>query len=416
VLWAYVLGGIVRLLLLSPIFLLLAGIFSLSTAFNLHAEAVSDKPIEIGAVMELTGPNAARGQLRRKGMEDYFNYMNETTSGISGHKVSLKVFDGSTELPNVLKDVENFCHSGLPAISTVCSTNAPEEIHAVFLNHRIPHIDVSNCQASLHSLGTYTYLPFEGNVLNCYAILQYIETIHRGSMPPKVGILSTSDRCGKSIQASSRAYASDHRMEIVAVEQFSPGTHDLKPAMLKFKDMGAEYILMQCSGADAVNALKSADGIHYGVPFFSSWQLVDSDFLNGGKTFNRRRTNISFPGCLPGDGTPGIHLIKILMDRYQSVSAFRIAYWEGVSIAAIMARALQKAHETLGRIDSSTVNLALETFQNEDFGGLIPNITYTDTNHRASFVTRIAGVNNDGTFMPLTTFWNPKTEQVTILP
>ncbi len=366
--------------------------------------------------MDLTGPGAAEGKLKRKGMEDYFHYMNETASGISGHKVSLKVIDGGAELPNVLKDVETFCNSNKSNISAVYTNAVPEKIKAIFLNHKIPHIDASNCPMRLHPPDSYTYLPFGTNNLNCYAILQYIETIHEGSAPPRVGILSANDHCGKSIQASNKAYASNHRVEIVAVEQFAPGTHDLKPAMLKFKNMGAEYILMQCSGSDAVTALKSADGIHYGIPFFGTWKMVDTDFLSGGKTLIRRRTSVSFPGCLPGDGTPGINLIKILMDRYKPVATFHTAYWEGVSIAAIMARALQKAHKTLGKIDSSTVNLALETFQNEDFGGLIPNITYTDTNHRASFVTRIARVNKNGTFMPLTNFWNPKTEKVTILP
>ncbi len=405
-----------RRLLLSSILFAVAGIFSLSAAVDLHAEKVSDKTIKIGAIVDLTGPNATQGQLTLKGMEDYFHYMNETTSGISGRKFSLRVIDGGAKLSDVLKNVEKFCNSEKAPISAIYSAANSEKIKAVFLKSRVPHIDAPNCQEILGPPVPYTYLPFGSTTLNCYAILQYIEMIHAGPDPPRVGILSANDVCGKSIHAPSRTYASKHRMEIVAVEQFTPGTHDLEPAMLKFKDMGAEYILIQCTGIDAVTAFKSADRIHYNVPFFSTWKLVDTDFLNRGKTLIRRRTNISFPGCLPGDSKPGISLVKILMDRYKSVSTFHPAYWEGVSIAAVMARALQRAHEKLGKIDGETVNLALETFQNEDFGGLIPEITYTNTNHRASFVTRIARVSKNGTFMPLTNFWNPKTEKVTILP
>ena len=140
-------------------------------------------------------------------------------------------------------------------------------------------------------------------------------------------------------------------LKIVSVEQFTPGTKDLKPAMLKLKGVGAEYIFMRCAPSDAVTALKSADRINYNVPFFSAWTLMDTDFFNLGKRLIRNRTNISFPGCLPGDGTSGINLMKMLIDRYKSVSGFHTAYWEGVSIAAIMARALQKARETLDKID-----------------------------------------------------------------
>ena len=180
--------------------------------------------------------------------------------------------------------------------------------------------------------------------------------------------------------------------------------------------MGAEYIFMQCAPSDAMAALKSADRINYNVPFFGAWTLADADFFNLEKNLIRNRLNVSFPGCLPGDSTSGINLIKMLMERYKSASGFHTAYWEGVSVAAIMARAIQRAHETLGKIDGPTVNLALETFENEDFGELIPNMTYTDTNHSASFVTRIVRVNENQTFTPLTKFWNPKTEKVTIIP
>jgi len=393
-----------------------AGIFSFSAVVNLHAETVSETTLKIGAVVDLLGPNATQGRLNLKGMEDYFHYMNETTSGISDHRFSLCVIDGGATPSDALKDVEKFCNSEKAPISAVFRTAISEKIKTIFLNHKIPHIDAPDCQKLLRPPDSYTYLPFGSATLNCYAILQYIEMIHVGPAPPKVGILSTDDACGKSIHAPSRAYASKHPIEIVAVEQFKPGTRDLKPAMLKFKDMGAEYIFMQCTGLDAVTALQSADRIHYNIPFFCTWNVVDADFLNAGKKLIGRRTNVSFPGCLPGDENPGINLIKILMDRYKSVSTFHTAYWEGVSIAAVMARALQRAHETLGKIDSETAGLALETFQSEDFGGLIPDITYTDTNHRASFVTRIARANKNGTFMPLTNFWNPKTEKVTILP
>ena len=410
------LGGVVRRLSLSSILFTVVGIFSLIAAVDLHAEKVSDNTLKIGAIVDLTGPNAAQGQLNRKGMEDYMRYLNETTAGISGRRLSLRVIDGGAKVSDVLNGVEEFCNSEKPPISAVFSDANSEKIKPIFLKSKIPHIDAPSCQSILSPPVPYTYLPFGSTTLHCYAILQYIEMTHAGPHPPRVGILSAKDACGKSILAPSRAYVSNHRMEIVSVEQFTPGKHDLDAAMAKFKDMGAEYIVMQCNGIDAVTAFKSADRIHYNVPFFSPWKLADTDFLNRGKTFIRRRTNISFPGCLPGDGTPGIDLIKILMDRYKSVSTFHPAYWEGVSIAAVVARALQRAHEKLGKIDAQTVNLALETFQNEDFGSLIPEITYTHANHSASFVTRIARANGNGTFIPLTNFWNPKTEKVAILP
>ncbi len=404
-----------RRLLLPSIFYAVVGVFFLAVIPSLHAQNTFHNHIKMGAIVDLTGPDSAQGRLNLKGMEDYFRYVNETTSGINGRKLTLAVVDAGTEPAGVLKDVEKMCISEDIAMWAVLDAHVGEKAKTLLVKHGIPHMDASNCQ-SLQPPVSYTYLPFGGTTLNCDAILQFIEKTHAGSEPPKVGILTADDACGKAILSSARAYGVHHRLQIVAALQFAPGSQNLEPTLLKLKDLGAAYILLQCAAPDAVTVLKSADRIRYPLPFFSGWKVMNADLLNHEKELIRNRTFISFPGCLPGDGTPGSYLIKVLMDRYKSVSRFRTAYWEGVSIAAIMARALQKAHKTLDKIDGQTVNLALETFEQEDFGALIPGVTYTETNHGASFVTRIVKVNENQTFSPLTKFWNPKTEEVSIIP
>ena len=67
------------------------------------------------------------------------------------------------------------------------------------------------------------------------------------------------------------------------------------------------------------------------------------------------------------------------------------------------------------KIDSETINQALETFRNEDFGGLVPNITYTKTDHSGSWTARIVKINENQTYTPLTSFWAPGKEKVKIL-
>jgi branched-chain amino acid transport system substrate-binding protein len=405
----------VRRLLLPSIFYAVVGVFSLAVIPSLHAQNIFHNHIKMGVIVDLTGPDSAQGSLNLKGMEDYIQYVNETTSGIGGRKLALAVVDAGTESAGVLKDVEETCISEDIAMWAVWDAHMAEKAKALFVKHGIPHMDASNCH-NLQSPLSYTYLPFGGTTLNCDAILQYIEKTHVGAEPPKVGILAANDACGKAILDSAEAYGVNHPLQIVAALQFAPGSQNLESTLLKLKDMGAAYILLQCAAPDAVTALKSADRIRYSVPFFSSWKVMNTGLPTHEKGLIRDRTIISFPGCLPGDGTPGIHLIKVLMDRYESVSRFHTAYWEGVSIAAIMARALQRARKTLDKIDGQTVNLALETFEREDFGALIPEVTYTETNHGASFVTRIVKVNENRTFTPLTKFWNPKTEEVSIIP
>ena len=90
-------GGVMQRLLVSSIFLAVFGIFSIILPSCLHAENASAEDIRIGAIVDLTGPHATRGQLNLRGMEDYFRYINETASGIAGRKIVLAIVDGGTE-------------------------------------------------------------------------------------------------------------------------------------------------------------------------------------------------------------------------------------------------------------------------------------------------------------------------------
>ncbi|MDT8272704.1 MAG: hypothetical protein RRA35_05885, partial [Desulfomonilia bacterium] len=89
--------------------------------------------------------------------------------------------------------------------------------------------------------------------------------------------------------------------------------------------------------------------------------------------------------------------------------------WEGVVVGMIMERAFLRAHENFGEIKPETINNALETFSKEDFGGLVPNITYTPDDHGASFTARIVQIHEDGRFTPLTNFFVPGKEKIELI-
>jgi hypothetical protein len=76
---------------------------------------------------------------------------------------------------------------------------------------------------------------------------------------------------------------------------------------------------------------------------------------------------------------------------------------------------MDRANQFFNKVNGETINKAMESFRNEDFGGLAPNVTYTKTNHEASFKTRIVRVHEDTTYTPITNFFFPGKEKVQIL-
>ena len=378
-------------------------------------QGVSAKTIKVGAAINLTGPASTWGQFHAKGQRDYFNYINDVKGGISGDKIKLILVDTGYKVTEAVAAVRKFAVRD--RVDMIATWGAGEGLAAkpIIQRYKIPTINYSTSWEILAPPVDYFYLPFGSYKLDCYAILKYIRTIHKGKDAPKVGLLTYNNAYGRSIHKPSREYAQKHNINIVAIEEFPPRTVDLTTELLRLKKKGAEYVFMQMLPAAIITTLKCADRINYKPPFFGTWTSTDPGFFKMGKGLIRDRLIIQFPGGLPVDNSTGIKLMEQLWSKYKTVDKFDASYWEGVVIAMVMERAFERAKEKYGKVNRKTINDAMESFSNEDFGGLVPNITYTKSNHGASFTARIVKVHEDGRFIPLTNFFNPEKEEIKLI-
>jgi branched-chain amino acid transport system substrate-binding protein len=373
------------------------------------------KPIKAGAIINLTGPSSSWGQFHAKGHKDYIRYVNEVKGGVGGNEIDLTVVDHAYKVPEAMKYVRMFCTSDKMDMIATWDAGSGINCKPIIQRYKVPNINYSTFQAILQPPVDYAYLPFGSYIMDSYAVLEYIRIIHEGKEAPKVGLLTYNNAYGKSIHGPSKEYAEKHGINIVTIEQFPMATLDLNTELLRLKESGAEYVFMQCLPSAIIQALQASDRVGYDVPFLGTWTSTDPDFFKRGKGLIRDRMFMEFPGGLPVDGTPAMGLLQTLWDRYKTVDRFDNSYWEGVVVASIMVKGFERAHEKFGKVNSETVNKALETFRNEDFGGLMPNVTYTEDNHEGSFKGRIVKVNEDATLTPLTTFYTPGKETIKLL-
>jgi len=392
--------------------LVVLAVACISAGLTFAAEA---KTIKVGAAINLTGPASTWGQFHAKGQQDYFRYVNEVKGGVGGRKIEMILVDTGYKVPEAVAAVRKFAIQD--NVDMIATWGAGEGLAAkpIIQKYRIPTINYSTSWEILEPPIDYMYLPFGSYQMDSYAILEYIRTIHKGKEAPKVGLLTYNNAYGHSIHKPCREYAEKNNINIVAIEAFPPRTVDLTTELLRLQRSGAEYIVMQMLPAAIITTFKSADRINYNPVFFGTWTSTDPDFFKLGRGLIRDRLHIQFPGGLPSDNTPGIKLMKDLWKRYKTVNKFDASYWEGVVVGMIMEKAFIKAHQTYKEINRETINKALELFRNEDFGGLVPNITYTSSDHGASFKARIVRVHEEGTFTPLTNFFTPGREKIKLL-
>jgi branched-chain amino acid transport system substrate-binding protein len=388
---------------------MMIGVFCISLSVSGWAQ-----PIKIGAVINLTGPASTWGQYHAKGHRDYVNYVNDVKGGIAGRKIELEIVDHAYKVPEGVKFVKKFCEEKKDMIAT-WDTGTGIQIKPLIQEYKIPTINYSTGQDILKPPIDYMYLPFGTYILDSYIVLEYIRTIHKGKEAPKVGLLTYNNAYGRTIHAPSKEYAAKNNINIVSIEEFPAATVDLTTEMLRLKNKGAEYIFVQVLPAAVITALKAADKVDYKVPFFGTWTATDPDFFKLGQGLIRDRVFMQFCGVLPQDKTPGIEILQKLWAKYKSVDKFETSYWEGVVVAMIQERAAHRASGLFKTINAENINKAMETFNNEDFGGLVPYVTYTKTNHEGSFKGRIVKINEDMTYEPMTDFYVPGKEKIKVL-
>jgi len=378
----------------------------------LPLSSLAATPIKVGAAINLTGPASTWGQYHAKGTQDYLRYVNEVKGGVGGRTVDLVLVDTGYKVPEAVAAVKKFAIQD--KVDMILTWGAGEGLAAKPLvqGYKIPTINYSTSWELLEKPVDYMYLPFGSYRLDCAAVLEYIKSIHKGKEPPKVGLLTYNNAYGRSIHKPSKEYAKANGINLVSIEEFPPKTVDLTTELLRLKKNGAEYVFMQMLPATIVTTFKSADRIQYSPQFFGTWTSTDPDFFKLGKGLIRDRLKMQFPGGLPGDKGAGIDTLRELWKRYKTVTRFDAAYWEGVVVGMIVERAALRAHQKHGKVDRETINKAMETFSNEDFGGIVPPVTYTKTNHEASFRGRIVQVREDGSFKPLTDFYTPGKEKI----
>jgi branched-chain amino acid transport system substrate-binding protein len=391
------------------IFLMIAGIICMGLTVSGGAQ-----PIKIGAVINLTGPASSWGQYHAKGHQDYIKYVNDVKGGIAGRKIELTVVDHAYKVPEAVKYVKKFCEEKMDMIAT-WDAGSGIQAKPIIQEYKIPTINYSTYQGILKPPIDYMYLPFGSYVLDSYAVLEYIKAVHKGKDAPKVGLLTYNNVYGKSIHDPSKEYAAKNNINIVTIEEFPPATVDLSTEVLRLKQKGAEYVFMQILPAAVVTAMKAFDRNNFNVPLFGTWTATDPDFFKLGKGLIRDRLAMQFCGVLPQDKTWGIKLLEDLWKRYKSVDKFETSYWEGVVVAMIQEKAIHRAAGLYKTINAENINKAMETFKNEDFGGLVPNITYTKDNHEGSFKGRIVQIHEDSTYSPITNFFTPGKEKVQVL-
>jgi ABC-type branched-subunit amino acid transport system substrate-binding protein len=352
-----------------------------------------DKEIKIASWGPQTGPAAPWGSIAR-GPALLFALVNEE-GGIHGRKIKHILRDDQYNPARTKLLAKELVEKiGVLAVTSGLGSSCTLAVRDYLAENKI--VAVGMCTAAMELVkptGKYYFSSFdlfgdEMSVLTKYAVeeLKF----------KKIGFFYQNDPMGLDALNGARERMKTYGMEFVAEIPVEPTEKDLSSQILKFKNAGAECVMMQVAPTPGVVAVKTAAAIGYKPQWISADTLGDMHMMykitgglwegviTGGKTLS------------PDGDDPLIVKYREAAKRLMPEEQFSGFFLAGIMFAEPLVYALKK----VGR-DLSTEALVNALNSVKDFQGVGPKITWTPDQHQGVDSTRIYKCGPNGSYILL---------------
>jgi len=359
-------------------FLWVAGIVMMSvfvlTAVGNAAPGFDDKEIRIAQWGPQTGPGAPWGSVAR-GSAILFNLANEA-GGIHGRKIKYFYRDDQynpAQTKAVVKELVE--KQGIFAFVGGTSAAAGLAVKDYLAQNKViwvgPATSVKEFVSPVNPylFSTYTLYEDEASILTQY-IVERLKF-------KKIGFFYQNDAYGKSGLDGFRQRMNKYGMKPVAEIPVEVGEKDLASHMLKFKNAGAEAVIMWVSPTTAVIALKTSASINYKPQWVSSNTLSDYALMHkisGGLWEGVITGAFSEP---PDSNHPLMVKYREAAKRMTPAERWGLFYMAGIMFAEPLVDALKRVGPNL-----STEACLKALNETTDFQGVGPKITWTASQHQ----------------------------------
>ena len=250
---------------------LLVAVFMLT----LPVQALAGKVYKLGLSLAITGPTSDAGNPYAKGVEDYFNFVNDTKI-LGDDKIECTIRDDQYNNDVTKRNFEDFISQGIVFYLNY-STGSTLALKKDFEEEKMPVLPASFHAGNLVD-SHYIFLPIASYSAQAIGLAEYIVKNHKGGTP-KVAMFIHPSAFGRGpVEDLQKAVAAGLKMEIVEVVEHGKDL-DNTAMLQRLLSKGVQYVISQTVQSPVATMLKDA----------SSLGLVAKSFGEAGK--------ITFLGC-----------------------------------------------------------------------------------------------------------------------
>ncbi len=374
---------------------------------TLPAQALAGEVYKLGLSLAITGPTSDAGNPYSKGVEDYFNFVNDTKM-LGDDKIECTIRDDQYKNDITKRNFEDFLDQGIVFYLNY-STGSTLALKNDFEEEQIPVLPASFHAGNLVD-SNYIFLPIASYSAQMIGLTEYVSKNHKGGKP-KVAMFIHPSAFGRGpVEDVKKAVAAGLDVEIVEVVEHGKDLDNT--AMLKrLSSKGVQYVLSHTVQSPVATMLKDASSLglvatSFGeegkITFLGAHYTGGNDLvaLAGDSAENFYWTTSYIVTSEPGEGTD---LQLALAKKYNrdEKAANSHNYANGMMVA-------QVATEVIRRAKSKGKEITKETLYEELLGmngdnafspkTTVGDVTFSETDHAGVDTLQLYVVKNS-TFM-----------------
>ena len=374
--------------------LAIACIFVLAVDASAGRPGFDDKEIRIGLVGPLTGPAAPWGGVVR-GADLLFKIVNEE-GGIHGRKIKCFLRDDQYN-PAQTKAVVKELVERKGVFAFTCGTGNAQcmAVTDYLLKNKILMVgQAASIKKYLfppnsYFFGVYPLYDDDASIVTKYVVEKL--------GIKKIGFFYQNDAYGKDGLAGCKRRLATYGIKLVAEIPVESTEKDLASQMLRFKNSGAEAVLMWVNPTVAIISLKTCAAMKYKPQWVSAYTLQDHSFMYkiSGGLWEGVITGAYLPP--PDSNDPLVVKYREAAERFNPELPLE-QRWNQFIIGGIMfAEPLVEALKMAGR-DLSTEACTKALNSIKDFQGIGSKVSFSEKCHQGTGSFQITKCGPGGTF------------------
>lgn len=369
----------------SAILLGMMAILMLCLAFGTPAAA---EVYKLGLSLAITGPTSDAGNPYAKGVEDYFNYVNETKM-LGDDTIDCMIRDDQYKTDITKRNFEDFLAEGIVFYLNY-STGSTLALKRDFEEERMPTIPASFHAGNLVD-SNYIFLPIASYSKQMIGLAEYVVANHKGDTP-KVAMFIHPSAFGRGpVEDTQKAVEAGLKMEIVEVVEHGKDL-DNTAMLQRLMSKGVQYILCQTVQSPVATLITDAQRLGLSAKEFGEKGKItflgchytggnDLIALAGSAAENFYWTTSYTLTSEPG---PGTDFQLMLAKRYgrDDKAANSHNYTNGVMVAQVAAEVIRRAKADGKEVNRETLYeqmLAMHGDKSFDPKTTVGPVTYSST-------------------------------------